>query len=143
METAETRYSDQVIELARHPENAGYIENADGVGVYENKAHGDYAVISLLVRNERVARALFFTRCCGPAVASLSVATRLAQGKYLHEADQISAEQIIHSLNGLPLDKVHCADIAVAALQAAIADYRKRSRVNLRDWRAAYRRETT
>jgi nitrogen fixation NifU-like protein len=142
METVEAKYSDQVVELARHPENTGYIENADGVGIYENKECGDHAVITLLVQHERIARALFVTRCCGPAVASLSMATRLAQGKYLHEADQISAEQIIHSLNGLPPDKAHCAEIAVAALQAAIADYRKRHRVNLRDWRAAYRRET-
>jgi nitrogen fixation NifU-like protein len=139
----ETSYSEQVIELAKRPENAGYIENADGVGVYENKACGDYAVITLLVRNERIARALFFTRCCGPAVASLSMATQLAQGKYLHEADQINAEQIISSLNGLPPDKVHCADIAIAALRAALSDCRERRQVNLRDWRAAYKRETT
>lgn len=139
----QVNYSDQVIELASRPQNMGYIEDADGVGVYENKECGDYAAMTLLVQSGRIVRAMFVTRCCGPAVASLSVATQLAQGKHLHEADQISAEQIIQALHGLPPDKAHCADIAIATLRAAIADHRKRHQVNLRDWRAAYRREAT
>jgi nitrogen fixation NifU-like protein len=143
MDAAETRYSDQVIELARQPQNMGYIESADGVGVYENQECGDYALMTLLVRNGRVAQAAFLTRCCGPAIAALSMATQLAQGKNLYEVDQINAAQIAQELNGLPPDKLHCAVIAAAALHAAIADYRKRHQVNLRDWRAAYRREAT
>ena len=134
METGGSFPSDQ------NPRNVGYIEDADGSGIYDDPAHGDFTILTIKVRNGRISDCRFLTRCCGAAVAAFSALTEMAQGKTLEEAQQISAESITLALGGLPPDKLHCSQMAVATLQAAIADYRKRHRIDLHDWRALYQR---
>ncbi len=41
----------------------------------------------------------------------------------LQEALQITAEDILHALDGLPEAKEHCSNLGAAALHAAIQNY--------------------
>lgn len=48
---------------------------------------------------------------------------QLAKGKTLEEALQITEEDIIQALGGLPEDKKHCSNLGVKALRNAIDNY--------------------
>ncbi len=102
-------YSAQLLDHMQKPRNVGYIENADAVGLYENRECGDFVLMTLKVRDGRIADCRFLTRCCSAAVATYSMITEMARGKLLYEAEQISEEVIVEALGGLPPDKLHCA----------------------------------
>jgi len=57
------------------------------------------------------------------AIATSSMTTVLAKGKTLDEALEISEEDVIHALDGLPENKVHCSNLGVSALRNAINNY--------------------
>ena len=44
----------------------------------------------------------------------------------LDEALEISEEDVIHALDGLPENKVHCSNLGVSALRNAINNYLNR-----------------
>jgi len=49
-------------------------------------------------------------------------------------------DDIAEELDGLPLEKLHCSNLAATVLHRAIADYRRRQKGDLRNGRALYRR---
>jgi len=65
---------------------------------------------------------------CGAAIASSSVATELAKGKKLREAQKISKDDVLKALGGLPLLKLHCSVLATEALEVTINDYLARKK---------------
>lgn len=136
----ETVYSDLVREHALNPRNVGYLEDADGVGKSGDPRCGDFAVMTIRVRNEQIVSCKFLVRGCGAAIATCSIATEMATGKTICEAQQITDERILEALGGLPPQKVHCSNLAATALQEALVDYRAHRRVDLHNWRALYHR---
>ena len=52
--------------------------------------------------------------------------TELAKGLSLDQASKISREAIADSLQGLPVVKMHCSNLAADGLHKAIEDYRQR-----------------
>jgi nitrogen fixation NifU-like protein len=52
--------------------------------------------------------------------------TELAKGKTLTEAKKISRRDVADALEGLPLIKMHCSNLADEALQQAIDNYLKK-----------------
>jgi len=124
------QYSETVIDHFMNPRNVGVIEDADGVGFEGNPTCGDTMEIFIKVQRvngtERIADIKFRTFGCGAAIASSSIATEMVKGKTLEEAEQLSEEQIVEALGGLPPLKVHCSLLATGALRKAIEDYRRR-----------------
>jgi nitrogen fixation NifU-like protein len=49
----------------------------------------------------------------------------LAKGKTLDQALEITEEDIIEALDGLPESKIHCSLLGVQALHKAIENYRE------------------
>lgn len=133
-------YSPQVIEHAQHPRHVGYIEDADGIGRCGDPNCGDFAIMTIKVRDERIVDCRFLVRGCSAAIATCSMATELVRGKTLYEARQINDETILRALGGLPPAKLHCSNLAATALQEAISNYYQRQRRDLHNWRALYQR---
>jgi nitrogen fixation NifU-like protein len=50
----------------------------------------------------------------------------MVKGKTLEEASQLTDEDVVEALNGLPALKVHCSLLATGALKNAIDDYRQK-----------------
>jgi NifU-like protein involved in Fe-S cluster formation len=48
--------------------------------------------------------------------------TELVCGMTLSECKQLSANDLIEALEGLPVDKEYCAHIVIEALHAAVSD---------------------
>jgi len=121
-------YNECVIEHFIHPRNVGNLppEDTDGVGLVGDPACGDQMKLTIKVRDGRIARIAFLSFGCPGAIATSSMLTALAEGKTIDEARQISDDDVIASLGGIPGNKKHCSLLGVRGLRAAIADWEAR-----------------
>src|SRR4051812_33523583 len=122
-------YSDKVIDHYENPRNVGsFSKDEEGVatGMVGAPACGDVMKLQIKVNKEGVIEdARFKTYGCGSAIASSSLVTEWVKGKTVDEAASIKNTQIAEEL-ALPRVKIHCSILAEDAIQAAIADYRKK-----------------
>ena len=126
-------YSKKVIQHFRNPHNFGRIKNPDGIGRVGNLICGDVMQIYIKIgrdkkRREIIKNIKFETFGCVAALATSSVITDLVKGKTLKKAIKIDKKEIVKSLGGLPLIKIHCSVLAVDALSEAIYDYLKKNK---------------
>jgi len=132
-------YTEEVLEHFRAPRNVGVIEDADGSGHLGDASCGDAFVMFIKVREGRLADIKYLVQGCGAAIATCSALSEVAMGKTLDEAMEITDDDIARELGGLPLEKLHCSNLAATVLHRAIDDYRRRRKIDLHDWRALYR----
>lgn len=123
-------YSEKVIEHFMSPRNAGRIQDPDGVGMIGEPGCGDQCTIFIKVRDEIICDISFLIFGCCAAIASGSITTVLAKGKTLQEALQITEQDILNALDGLPEEKQHCSNLGAATLHAAINDYLSKQEKN-------------
>ena len=123
-------YSEKVMEHFRKPRNMGKLENPDGVGKVGNPVCGDVMVIYIKVSKDRGKEIIKDIKAetfgCVSAIATSSVLTEMVKGKTLDEANKVTNNDVAKALDGLPPIKMHCSNLAVEALQAAIKDYKKK-----------------
>ena len=120
-------YSDKVIDHYENPRNVGKLEIDDsvGTGMVGAPACGDVMKLQIKVQDGIITDAKFKTYGCGSAIASSSLVTEWVKGKTLAEAGSIKNSEIAEHL-ALPPVKIHCSILAEDAIQAAIADYKKK-----------------
>jgi NifU-like protein involved in Fe-S cluster formation len=116
-------YSSTVLKHFTNPSNAGRLEDANAVGQAGTPGQGNYLVLHLRIAGDRVVKATFQSYGCPGAIASGSVTTELVAGKTVEEAATISPRTILDALDGLPLGRAHCAELAAAALKDALGHY--------------------
>jgi nitrogen fixation protein NifU and related proteins len=124
-----TFYSRKVLDIFLNPPDSGYLDNPDGEGEATNPACSDVARLTLRIRDNRIEDARFQTQGCVAAIAAGAATVALIRGKTVRDAEQLSIEDVVEWLDGLPPAKVGCSVIAPEALRNAIADWRsKKSR---------------
>jgi len=118
-------YTETVLDHFINPRNAGQIENADVTCRIGSAACGDLVRLYLKVdpKTERIEDIKFESYGCAANIASTSVTTELARGKSLDEAKKVRFKDVVEVLGGLPMHKVHCAQLATAGLKAAKMKY--------------------
>jgi nitrogen fixation NifU-like protein len=123
-------YSEKLLDHYENPRNIGSLDKGDthvGTGLVGAPACGDVMKLQIKVSPEGLIEdAKFKTFGCGSAIASSSLVTEWVKGKTLGEAETITNSQIAQYL-ALPPVKIHCSVLASDAIQAAIADYRKKN----------------
>ena len=72
--------------------------------------HGGEAVAVFRRPFGRLARStpLGGTYGCGPTIAAGSMLTEMIVGRTIEECRELTAEQLIEALDGMPPDKLHC-----------------------------------
>jgi len=122
-------YGEKVLDHYENPRNVGSFESADnvGTGMVGAPACGDVMKLQIKVSDDGVIEdAVFKTYGCGSAIASSSLLTEWVKGKTLEQAQAIKNTEIAEEL-ALPPVKIHCSVLAEDAINAAVADYRKKN----------------
>ena len=120
------RYSAVVLDHFLNPRNAGFMHEPDGVGEDEYEGCGDLARFYLRVREGRAVEVRFQTYGCGPTIAAASAASELVTGRAVEDVVNLKAEEVERTLEGLPDDRKHAADVVAGALRAAALDHLRR-----------------
>ena len=120
-------YSQTVMDNFSNPNNAGEIENADGIGEVGNPACGDMMTFYIKVEDDMIADVKFKTFGCVAAIAVSNMVSEMAKGKTVEEASKITKQSVADALDGLPKEKMHCSNLGADALLAAIKDYRSKN----------------
>jgi nitrogen fixation NifU-like protein len=116
-------YSNKAIELYTNKVNVGVIENADVALAYKGPC-GDICKIYLKIIDKNVIEnAKFQYLGCPASAACGSILTQITKGKTLREAENITEEEVIEKLDGLPDDECHCVTFVLTTLRNAIKKY--------------------
>ena len=105
------------------PQNAHSMPDADAEGSYEDTSCGDYLTVYLKVKDSRIEEISYLVFGCCASIATSSMTSVLAKGKTLEEALNITEEDIVRALDGLPEKKLHCSNLGASALHNAIKNY--------------------
>jgi nitrogen fixation NifU-like protein len=100
------------------PRNVGYIEEPDMEGFAGGVRAGPFMRFSVRLHGDTIQEIKFQTFGCAPAIAAGSFLTEALVGKTLFDAKAWTVPTLVDALGGLPADKLHCATLAVAALQS-------------------------
>jgi Fe-S cluster assembly scaffold IscU len=124
-------YSQELLDHYENPRNVGSLNDQAknvGTGLVGAPACGDVMQLQIEVdeKSGKIIDAKFKTFGCGSAIASSSLATEWLIGKEIENAGQITNKEIAAKLS-LPPVKIHCSLLAEEAIQAAIADYKKKN----------------
>ena len=115
-------YSETMLDHGRNPRNLGDLEETNAFGIICGPC-GDTMAIWLKVEDNKIADIGFTTDGCMTSLAAGSMTTEMAKGKTLIDAQQISQQDILDALEGLPKESEHCALLAVNTLRDAITNY--------------------
>lgn len=121
-------YNETVLAHFTNPRNVGKLSrrNTDGFALVGDPSCGDQMKLWIAVKSDRITDIAFQSFGCPGAIATSSMLTELAKGKTVEEAKQITDDDVVEALGGIPERKRHCSLLGVQALQAAIEDYEKR-----------------
>lgn len=118
-------YSADVLDHFQNPRNAGEFEAPDASARLENPVCGDILELSLKLKKtklegSRIADIRFRAKGCVPAMACGSAITELVKGKHVDEARQISREELVRQVGGLPPASAHASHLAMDTLAALL-----------------------
>ncbi len=100
------------------------MEDATVVSSYRNIGCGDGYRIYLKIENDRIIDASYTTTGCGFGVVALAMATEIAKGKTISEAENLTPEDIEKAF-AFPERRKNYPESAILALKQALKDYRE------------------
>ena len=109
-------YSKTVWSHFNEPKNVGRIKSPDAEGKAGSLRGGMFMLFTAKLKGEVIKEVKFQTYGCAPAIAAGSYLTEAIQGKTISEAALWNEERLIEGLGGLPPEKLHCASLAIEAL---------------------------
>ncbi|MFZ0932174.1 MAG: iron-sulfur cluster assembly scaffold protein [Syntrophobacteraceae bacterium] len=130
------QHSANFLSMALETARRRKIQHPDGYGKCSREC-GDTLEIYLMSRNGRIISASFYTDGCIYTIACANALAGMIEGKPIAEARAISARQIADFLESLPKAEMHCAQLAVQTLHAALLDLRETER---QPWTKFYRK---
>ena len=123
-------YSKIVQEHFQNPHNLLKKEEnfiPDGEGNVGSLACGDQMYVAIKVEDDKIKDIRWLTYGCASAIASTSIMSDMVKGMTLEKAYNITPEEIVRALDGLPEHKFHCSVLGDKALRSAIDDYLKKN----------------
>ena len=115
------KYSDRFLELASTYSHAGIPDSYDATG-QSTGVCGDTIQFFITVRYKRIISAMFAIEGCMHTLACANAIVEIISKKSVDEAWDVTYEQVIDYLGGIPEDHEHCAQLAVGALYKTLVD---------------------
>ena len=113
-------YSPEVLDHFEHPRNAGTVSEPDASIQLENPACGDVLKLSLKLAGNRIEDIRFLARGCVCSMACGSALTELALGKTIEQARELTRDELMKSVGGLPPASTHAAHLAMDAFASVL-----------------------
>lgn len=113
-------YSPELLDHFQNPRNSGEVEHPDASAQIENPVCGDVLELTLKLDGDRIADIRFRARGCVPAMACGSAVTELARGLIVEKARQLSREELLRKVGGVPEASSHASHLAMDALRAVL-----------------------
>ena len=120
------KYSEVMMEHVMSPRNGGVMENPTLTGHAGTPGRGAFMVLYLDVDRDRIRAAKYHTVGCGPTIACGSMLSELVVGRSIEDCRELTADDLIEALDGVPPDKLHCPALAIAALRDALSHWEPR-----------------
>jgi nitrogen fixation NifU-like protein len=114
-------YSARLLDHFQNPRHAGELQNATVRVRQENPVCGDILELSDVIRDGVIAEIGFRAKGCVPSMACASAVCEIASGKALSEVREISKEDVVEAVGGVPNGSDHAAQLAVDAVAGLIA----------------------
>ena len=118
-------YSDRAIEYYENHLNVGSIENSNAQSIYTGPC-GDTMEIFLKITSNVITDAKFQAIGCAGSFTSGSALAEMICGKTLRYCEKLDEHDILNHLGAMPIQKVHCARLAILTLKKAIEQYKKK-----------------
>jgi len=108
-------YSEALMRRFRNRLHAGDLPGATHEGVARVPMGGPFIRLRFWLYEGRIVAARYKTYGCPAAIACSEVLCELIEGKRLEEIGELTSEDIIELLEGMPADKSHCPKLAATA----------------------------
>jgi len=112
------------------------LQNPDGYGRRTGEC-GDTVEIYLDIKNGCIRSVTYDTNGCINTNACANTVSHLAEGRTFDEGWEITPDKVIEFLETLPEGNYHCAELAVGAFYAALANYQELQR---NSWKKPYQK---
>jgi nitrogen fixation protein NifU and related proteins len=119
------KYSETMMDHVLSPRNDGVIEHPDLTGHAGTPGRGAFLILFLKAEQGRISAAKYHTVGCGPTIACGSMLSELVLGRSIVECSELTAEDLIEALDGVPTDKLHCPVLAIGALRDALMHWER------------------
>jgi nitrogen fixation protein NifU and related proteins len=106
------KYSDAMVDHVLSPRNGGVMEHPDLTGRAGTPGRGAFLILFLRIAEGRITAAKYHTVGCGPTIACASMLSELVLGRSIGECRELTTEELIEALEGVPADKLHCPALA-------------------------------
>ena len=113
-------YSPELLDHFQNPRNAGDVDTPDVSAQRENPVCGDVLKLSAKLTGRQIVDIRFRAKGCVPAMACGSAITELIKGKTIEEAEQVSREDLVCKVGGLPQASAHASHLAMDTLAALL-----------------------
>ena len=114
-------HSLKFIEMALGTARIERLADPDGYGKRTGEC-GDTAEFFLICKDNILESVSFDVHGCMNTIACCNTVTKMALGKTVEAAWEITPEQVNRFLETLPEDHFHCAELAVGAFYLALTD---------------------
>ncbi len=100
------KYSETMMDHVLSPRNGGVMENPTLTGHAGTPGRGAFMILCLDVDCDQIRSANYYTVGCGPTIACGSTLSELLVGGCIEDCRELTAEDVIEALDGVPLDKL-------------------------------------
>ena len=121
---AARRFSTKTLRAALFPQHQGTMDQPDGYARTKGEC-GDLMTFYLRVEEGRIPTITFRTDGCDATIACGEMLASMVMGMSLDEARQVTPDDLLTALDGLPPNHIHCAGLAVKTLWDAVESYRE------------------
>jgi nitrogen fixation NifU-like protein len=121
-------YTKQVMDHFNHPRNVGYLDNPSVAVQYGDPGCGDCLLVFLQIEDGAIRDMKYKVLGCAAAIATASITSEMTIGRTIDQAMALTEQDVAEALGGLPPHKMHCSNLAVGALKAALRIYLARGK---------------